>query len=450
MDYREIRKHKELSHLREGVISDWRKDLQEEHPYVDVMPSSGQKQKDAEKKMKELKKAQKAVKEELISERWTDVFTGDSDAKRARRGEGGGQDDITKGFNPFGSRKRDKSYDPNKGTTRMQDGTDRVFARKGGKAGYLDKSTGKWNPIDASRTAPQQGARRERQIQNSPEVKASREREAKDRENKRASEVVNKDGNSVRYTRQADGSTRRDGQQATLGGKNVRWKVDSSGKGQWMGADGKPVQTTKTKTEPPKTELPKTDTSKTDTSKPSTTPTPTKPAAQTGDKAKDMATWAKANPKLAAKQAERDRTRGTSASTNPLMKDMKSNMPAPKPKTTSSTNALQAGGAAARQAASQGKVMSTPKPTTKPTAPKPSSSMLDNKGVNTSMSVKPSAPKPSATPAPKPAATAPKPAAPKPTATPAPKPAAPKPSNTISSPRLNSALSGVKKYTPKM
>ena len=43
-----------------------------------------------------------------------------------------------------------------------------------------------------------------------------------------------------------------------------------------------------------------------------------------------MATFAKANPKLAAAAAERDRTRGTSATTNPLMKDMKSRLPAPK------------------------------------------------------------------------------------------------------------------------
>ena len=69
-------------------------------------------------------------------------------------------------------------------------------------------------------------------------------------------------------------------------------------------------------------------------------PTPTKPAAtaQTGDKAKGMATFAKANPALAAAAAERARTRGTSATTNPLMNDMKSRMPAPStpsPTTTS-------------------------------------------------------------------------------------------------------------------
>lgn len=42
------------------------------------------------------------------------------------------------------------------------------------------------------------------------------------------------------------------------------------------------------------------------------------------------ATWALANPKLAAAAAERERTRGTSATTNPLMKDIKSRLPAPK------------------------------------------------------------------------------------------------------------------------
>ena len=60
MDNREVRKHKELSILREGVHSNWRDELQEEHPYVDVMPSTGDKQKEIEKKMKELKKAKKS------------------------------------------------------------------------------------------------------------------------------------------------------------------------------------------------------------------------------------------------------------------------------------------------------------------------------------------------------------------------------------------------------
>ena len=45
-----------------------------------------------------------------------------------------------------------------------------------------------------------------------------------------------------------------------------------------------------------------------------------------GDKA-----FAAVNPKLDAAAKERARTRGTSATTNPLMKDMKSGLPAPKP-----------------------------------------------------------------------------------------------------------------------
>jgi hypothetical protein len=59
---------------------------------------------------------------------------------------------------------------------------------------------------------------------------------------------------------------------------------------------------------------------------PSTAPKPTtpKPVGSAMDQ------WAAANPKLAAAKAERDRTRGTSATTNPLMKDTKSSMPAPK------------------------------------------------------------------------------------------------------------------------
>jgi hypothetical protein len=54
----------------------------------------------------------------------------------------------------------------------------------------------------------------------------------------------------------------------------------------------------------------------------------TAPAAKPAGSAMDQ--FAKANPKLAASAAERDRTRGTSATTNPLMKDMKSRLPAPK------------------------------------------------------------------------------------------------------------------------
>jgi hypothetical protein len=48
---------------------------------------------------------------------------------------------------------------------------------------------------------------------------------------------------------------------------------------------------------------------------------PTKPAGSAMDQ------WAKANPRLAAAQAEKDRIRGTSQSDNPLVKDMKDRMP---------------------------------------------------------------------------------------------------------------------------
>jgi hypothetical protein len=76
----------------------------------------------------------------------------------------------------------------------------------------------------------------------------------------------------------------------------------------------------------------------------STTPTKPKPSGGQGDskpssikpttpKAPNltpMQQWANANPKLAAVKAERDRTRGTSATTNPLMVGLKENLPAPK------------------------------------------------------------------------------------------------------------------------
>lgn len=50
-------------------------------------------------------------------------------------------------------------------------------------------------------------------------------------------------------------------------------------------------------------------------------------------------TWALANPKLAAVAAERERTRGTSATTNPLMKDFKSRLPSPKSSYSSDSSA---------------------------------------------------------------------------------------------------------------
>ena len=66
MDNREVRKHKELSILREGVHSNWRDELQEEHPYVDVMPSPTEEKKDVKKKLAK-KAMDSGMKEELES-----------------------------------------------------------------------------------------------------------------------------------------------------------------------------------------------------------------------------------------------------------------------------------------------------------------------------------------------------------------------------------------------
>ena len=57
--------------------------------------------------------------------------------------------------------------------------------------------------------------------------------------------------------------------------------------------------------------------------------------------------WAKANPKLAAAAAERERTRGTSATTNPLMKDFKSRLPSPQSSASSSASNVAAAGKSA-------------------------------------------------------------------------------------------------------
>jgi hypothetical protein len=58
---------------------------------------------------------------------------------------------------------------------------------------------------------------------------------------------------------------------------------------------------------------------------------PAKPAAAAkaapSNKTKDMDTWAKANPKLAAAAAEKARIRGTQQTDNPLMKSMRSRLP---------------------------------------------------------------------------------------------------------------------------
>ena len=69
--------------------------------------------------------------------------------------------------------------------------------------------------------------------------------------------------------------------------------------------------------------------------KPTPAATPAKPTASakpTDNKAAtNMDKWKAANPKLAAAQAERERTRGTAQTSNPLMKDFRDKMPAGSP-----------------------------------------------------------------------------------------------------------------------
>lgn len=90
---------------------------------------------------------------------------------------------------------------------------------------------------------------------------------------------------------------------------------------------------------------------------------------QTGDKAKDTATWAKANPTLAAASAERARIRGTQQTDNPLMKDMKSRLPMNSPSVQSpSVSNLGQGNQSLVNNPNAFKA-ATPKPSTTPKKP---------------------------------------------------------------------------------
>ena len=83
--------------------------------------------------------------------------------------------------------------------------------------------------------------------------------------------------------------------------------------------------------------------------RPSGTTPAAKPAPKPAGSAMDQ--WAKANPKLAADAAERARTRGTSSTTNPLMADMKSRLPAAAPKVAPSNTLSNTVAAASKPAA---------------------------------------------------------------------------------------------------
>jgi hypothetical protein len=160
-------------------------------------------------------------------------------------------------------------------------------------------------------------------------------------------------GEQIKKLDNEDRDDRRREQTALNRSSNPNWKPDTK--------NTKDADTKNTKDAD--TSLPKT---------PITTPAspkvaPTKPAAtaQTGDKTKDMATFAKANPTLAAAATERARTRGTSSTTNPLMKDMKSKLPAATPKVAPSNTLSNTVAAASKPAAF------SPTPAVAKTAPTP-------------------------------------------------------------------------------
>ena len=69
MNYKSLRTQKELINMRENARVDWRAELNEEHPYVQVMPQKGGK-KDKAKMAKKAVETTKEVREgaEVISE----------------------------------------------------------------------------------------------------------------------------------------------------------------------------------------------------------------------------------------------------------------------------------------------------------------------------------------------------------------------------------------------
>ena len=110
-------------------------------------------------------------------------------------------------------------------------------------------------------------------------------------------------------------------------------------------------------------------------------------------KADRMSAWAKANPKLAAAQKQRASTRGTSATTNPLMKDLKSRMP--KPAAPAKSPSLTGNKASTSMSSGGAKAVS---PTAKPQPVTKNTSVTGNKLSNFSSSggAKATAPKPAA------------------------------------------------------
>ena len=408
MEFGRIRKLKEVRALREGLISDWRKDLQEEHPYVDVMPSTNQTEKDAKKdaiKSKKKEKREEEVKEETIEEgNWfTDVFTGDTQARRdtraAKAGTGGGSG-------------KDVGYNPNTGTSRTKSGKDVVFARKNGESGVIDQATGKWHPTgSADAKGNQQAARRHDQIQKGLASDADAARQG--RGGSRGRDYGYDPNTGTSQTTDQSGKT----DNRVFARKNGKPGFKNTETGDWQEANPSHRATQQAARRHDQVSAGNAQSSeKAQTSeKPSsTTPSSTTPVASTpssttstqssqgnsqatsrdrmanSSKEDRMAAWAKANPKLAKAQTERDRTRGTNQTTNPLMKDMKSGMPDPKPVSTPTVKTPKVPTTTAP------KPVSTPTVKT-PTAPKPVSTPTVKTPKVPTMK-KPTAPKPVTTP----------------------------------------------------
>lgn len=185
-----LRTQKEIIKMRDNAsLSDWRTDLNEEHPYVEVMPATGA---DREDKKKVLKKGMEAKKEMAGKEEvkegnaFTDFFTGDSDERRQKRkaqqGLGGG------------SGNRDGGYNPDTGTTKRGDGEQVIVAPRDGKSGSMVKGKPEtWKPLGGSGEANQQGMRRHDQIKDSNK----RENERAARLTKRNNELLGGDNDGA-------------------------------------------------------------------------------------------------------------------------------------------------------------------------------------------------------------------------------------------------------------
>ena len=297
--FENLRREKEIIKLREESKSDWRKELDNEHPYVDVMPDCDQKEEDAKKKVKK-KKEEKDSEEEVVKEQVLD-----------ERNFGSGYADQERAAAERASRSRSRNSRPDNIFTRAQDNMDADNTRVTNQA----RSALGQSPVRSSRTMEPVKPVKTRTIRQSRDYEA--EKNARNASPRPSSSGGNRPGQTPHSS------------QETAPSRPSRPAPSSS----------RPAPSS---------------------SRPAPSSSTPKPSTTNKD---PMAAWAKANPKLAAAKAERDRTRGTSSSTNPLMKDMKSSAPAAKP-------------------------VSTPKPSTpKPSTPKPSTP---------SPSIpKPSTPKPS-------------------------------------------------------